>query len=157
MSRISLQNGSPPSILTAITYPDGSATTTIYDDAGRVTSSAERNASGVLYSTVKREIDNGHPVLLHYESVHSPADGHWVVAYKYINACETDEDIYVCDPAFTYDELYGTSRVYYSGHDDLSNKVYNNGITIKSAKDQTSITNFIEFRLTSPVSNINGT
>ena len=99
-----------------------------------------------LYSYVKNEINCGHPVLLHYTCSFAPNDGHWVVAYKYINNCTSDSDIYVCDPSFTNS---GTD-INYTGNPPFNQNRYNNGITISEAKADNSIETLTEVRSTSP-------
>ncbi len=51
-----------------------------------------------FYSVVKSEIDSGHPVVIHCFN-NDNKHQHWTVAYKYINNCQSLEDIFVLDPA----------------------------------------------------------
>lgn len=102
-----------------------------------------------LYTTIKSEIHQGRPVLLHYNSIYSPNDGHWVVAYAYTGNCSSDSEVLICDPAFTYDTLNGTNDVYYSANTLLAAKEYNNSITITQAKNDSSISSLISIYKTS--------
>ena len=102
----------------------------------------KNSSTSNLFSIVKSEIESGNPVLLHYNSEFSSA-GHWVVAYGYTNSCSNNSDIYICDPAFTYDTLWGTTDVYYTGN-YFTDNLYNNGITIQQSINDSSISSIRE-------------
>ena len=50
---------------------------------------------GIALSVIKREIDQGRPVLLNIQNTNWP---HYIVAYGYDNECAVDWDVKICEP-----------------------------------------------------------
>ena len=101
-----------------------------------------------LLAIIHSEIDSGHPVLLHYKSIHNTKYGHWIVAYGYLNNCKRTNDVIICDPSHTKIQSEATPVIKYSKNLPYCNQIYNNGMTLQDCIDIKSISVLTSIHLT---------